>query len=293
MSEYFGRLFKHTPEEFLSDLRSLSMEGALYAYLWIDEEAEFRQTRIALRPEEIVEYVDAQTSFEEYQRHLSLGFTSKRSLELTSNPRIASRVREYNEWARDNGGGAAYCFAAFLGPHLESLTCSVVEGRHEILGRVYSGDRRFLLDEIISALPGVVAHLSREGKSGLSKLTFDTELAIRDVLYATLRGVFPDVQLEESTERHAGSVKYVDMSIPTIESLIEIKFIKRANISKHVDELKIDIESYYKHSRCSRIVCVVWDPENLVTKRDEIVRDLGGQRVRAGKRFEVQVRYLP
>jgi len=293
MIDVFGQRFEHLPS-FEAELQSLSLEGAIYNYLWNEEDHEFRQTRIRFRPDELVKYVDAMRALDEFYSARGSGLNKEAALDRVSSTEIRVRVRAYNEWATANNYiYQLYCPAAFMGEDLEALTCTVVPGRAEVLGREYTHDRRHLLKEILSQVPQSVSYLSRTARSGIHDLSFDSELTIRDIAFVMIRGVFPDALAEDPTEKHAGRSKNVDLVIPAINTLIEFKYIKPGNRQTYVDELKVDIVSYPRHSLCSHLFCVIWDPRQLVTDRKSVVEDLAGPRTHAGKSFTVEVMFIP
>jgi hypothetical protein len=294
MIDIFGKRFENLLPDFEAQLQSLSIESAIYEYLWNEEDHEFRQTRIRLRPDELVRYVDAMRALDEFYSAVKSGLNSKDALDRVSSNEIRARVRSYNEWAAENKYfDQQNCPAAFIGEDLENLTCSVVEGRAEVLGREYAHDRRHLLKEIISQIPQSVSYLSRSARSGIHDLNFDSELTIRDIAFAMVRGVFPDALVEDPTEKHAGRSKNIDLVVPRINSIVEFKYIKAGNVRTYVDELKVDIMSYPAHSRSDHLICVVWDPQRLVTDRKSVVEDLAGPRTHAGRSTTVEVMFIP
>jgi hypothetical protein len=293
MIDIFGHRFEHLPSELEAALQSLSLESAIYSYLWNEDDHEFWQTRVRFRPDELVAYIDAMRALEEFYAASASGISAEVALDRISNREIRARVHSYNDWAAANSLDQLYCPAAFLGEDLEELTCTVVPGRAEVLGREYAHDRRHLLKEVLSQIPQSVSYFSREARSGIHNLSFNSELTIRDIAFAMIRGVFPDALVEDPTEKHAGRSKNVDLVIPGIDTLIEFKYIKIGNRNTYVDELKVDIVSYPKHSSCGHLFCVVWDPEQLVTDRKSVVEDLAGPRTHAGRSFTVEVMLLP
>lgn len=293
MSEIFGRQFYHTDAELLQDLNTLELEGALYAYKWSDEDNEFRYTRVRLTPSETVAYVDAATAYEEFERHFQNCGDPVMSLNRVSNTKIKRRVQEYNEWAEQNQPEIKFCFAAFLGDDLEDLACSIVPGRHEILGQSYTGDRRFLLQEILEMFPQTVRTLdARSG--GRPPYKVENEQDVRDLLFAVVKCVFPDAILEDPTVKHAGGTKRIDIVIPTLSIVIEAKFVRDSNHARNVaDELKIDIESYHVHPHCKTLFAFVWDEKNHLQDRSNFIKDLRGLRVEDDMRFNVEVVVAP
>ena len=201
---------------------------------------------------------------------------------------------EYNEWTVEQGQpDTMFCFAAFEGEHLEDLMCSIVPGRHEILGQSYTGDRRFLLQEILEMFPQSVTFLDvRASRRPAFKI--EEEQDVRDLLYSIVKCVFPDAKLEEFTLKHAGGTKRIDIVIPSLSIVIEIKFVRDAKHARRVaDELKIDFESYHVHPHCKTLIAYVWDVQNLVPDRFNFIKDLRGLRVKGDHRFNVEVVVKP
>jgi REase_DpnII-MboI len=295
MFEIFGRQFDYAHAELLQELNTLEVEGVVYAYMWQDEDDDIgAYTRLRLTPAEIVDYVDAATAYEEFLKYYEATKDLSIALNRISNSKIRRRVEEYNEWTVEQcQPDTMFCFAAFLGDHLEALTCSIVPGRHEILGQSYTGDRRFLLQEILAMFSHSVTFLDvREG--GRPAYKIEKEQDVRDLLYSIVKCVFPDAELEESTQKHAGGTKRIDIVIPLLAIVIEIKFVRDARHAKRVaDELKIDFESYHTHPCCKTLFAYVWDGQSLIIDRSNFIKDLRGLRVKGEHRFNVEVIIKP
>ena len=97
MTEIFGRQFNHTDSELLQDLNTLETEGVVYGCMWQDEDSEFVSTRLRLTPAELIDYVDAATAYEEFERHYQALENPNVALSGISNSKIRRRVEEYNE----------------------------------------------------------------------------------------------------------------------------------------------------------------------------------------------------
>jgi len=293
MTRFFNYDFTCIEKELLQDLNTLETEGAIYAYLWQDEVQEFVYTRLRLEPPEIVEYVDASRAFNEFLSLKALCGDASLALSRISDERIAARVQQYNEWAASIGQDTLFCFAAFLGEHLEGLVTGIVEGRHEVIGRSYSGDRRFLLMEILEMFPQSISSLEKR-LGNRPPFVIEKEQDVRDLLYSILKCVFPDTRMEEYTSKHAGATKRIDIVIPGIQTVIEVKFVRDASHSKTVaDELKIDFESYHVHPHCKTLVAFVWDSGNHLPDQYNFVKDLRGLRVKGTSHFNVEVVVKP
>lgn len=289
MIKSFGRTFLHLDEAFVSDLRTLEVDGTITSHQFIDELDDFAQVRFRLTPMEIIRYVDGLVSLDQWLEGLEQGVDSDAALQLVTNSAIRTDAMIYEVKNPDTG----LCPAAFMGEDLEDLLCFHKGERRQIIGVGYERDRRYLVDEIIAALPTTIDYLSRPGKSGLSAIQFSKEEQIRDLLYTMLRGVFADATIEDPVSKFAGAGKRLDIVIPKISTIIELKFARAQNSSHIVDELKIDIESYHLHRSCDTLICLIWDPHRVMRERDAVVRDLSGSRKINDAQFVVKVRCVP
>jgi hypothetical protein len=157
----------------------------------------------------------------------------------------------------------------------------------------YTADRRFLLSEIISSFPTVATFLE-ERDGGRPGFAVETEQDLRDLLFALLKPVFSDAILEDPAPKLGGGSKRIDLVIRTIETVVELKFVRDLGHARRIaDELRVDIESYHSHPACKRLVCVVWDPGRSIRDRESLIADLSGARQKDRKTFVVEVRVLP
>lgn len=186
-----------------------------------------------------------------------------------------------------------FCFAAFLGRHLESLTCGGMPDRYEYLSKTYTGDRRYLLIEILEAFPHSVDLLKSRHRNRPAYVV-EEEQDVRDLLHAILKPTFPDVKVEEFTPQNAGGSKKIDIVIPFLSTVIEIKYVRDGQHARRVaDELKIDFESYHSHEDCRTLIAYVWDSERHLLDRSNFINDLKGLRVKGDNHFTVEVMVKP
>lgn len=290
----FNREFQHLSAHLLQELHTLQEEGAIYAQFWQEDSNDFRFCRIRLTPAEIVDYVDASFAFDEFKGLLQQYGDSSLAVAHLSNPQVRNRVEEYNRWTISIGQDeTAFCFAAFLGKHLEALTCGTMPERYEFLSRTYTGDRRFILAEILEMFPTSVALLANRMRNRPS-YDIEEEQDVRDLLYAIVKSVFPDSRIEEHTRIHAGGAKIIDIVIPRISTVIEVKYVRNPQHAKEVaNELRIDFESYHIHQDCKTLIAYVWDPNGYLVDRSNFINDLRGLRAKGESRFKVEVMVKP
>lgn len=294
MPELFGREFNNLDDVFLDDLQTLERESCIYTQFWRDKEESFSFCRVKFEPDEIVQYVDAISAYNEYAGYVEGGLERNEALENISYDKYISQVREYNEWAQEvDQPGTMYSLAAFLGEDLEALVCGSREDRYEFLQETYTGDRRFLLDEIIQGFPQSLSEL-RDRDADRPDFEMECEQDFQDLFYALLKPIFPDARPEEYTPKHATKSKRIDFVVPNISTVIEAKYIRNQSHANSVsDELKVDIESYHKHTNCKQMYAIVWDEEQYINDKTNFENDLSGPRTIEGTEFQVDVRILP
>ena len=290
----FNREYIYLEPHFLDDLRTLQDEGAIYSQFWQEDLQDFRFCRIRFTPSEIVEYVDASSAFDEFQGFYQSFDDPQRALTLLSNSEIKKRVEEYNEWTISIGqNDTAFCFAAFIGEALEGLVCGGRPDRYEYLSQTYTGDRRFILTEILEMFPTSAGYLTNRGGKR-PHYVLEEEQDVRDLLFSIIKSIFPDAKIEEYTRIHAGGAKRIDIVIPHISTVIEIKYVRSIQHGKKVaDELRIDFESYHTHPDCKKLIAYVWDPNQRLIDRANFINDLRGLRVKGASKFSVDVIVKP
>jgi len=128
----FGREFTHIPEHVRKDLGTLDRESAIYGDQWIEEIGDFRHLRIRFTDDERAEFARRFWAFELFIR---AGHHKWARTTPGSEPDIAADADTYSPHARDGTviPPPYHCFAAFLGDHLEALTCGMVKERLEVI----------------------------------------------------------------------------------------------------------------------------------------------------------------
>ena len=151
--------------------------------------------------------------------------------------------------------------ASFYGPEIEALVCGRRSDRYELLPDLNHANTTALLKGILDAFPILARHLTHRRRR---RPAFDvkTEYDVQDLLYVCIRGLFRDARIEEWTPQHAGNAKRIDIVVPSINAVIETKFVRSSSHAARVaDEMKVDIESYNTHQNCRDLLMLVWDPE--------------------------------
>jgi hypothetical protein len=108
-----------------------------------------------------------------------------------------------------------------------------------------------------------------------STILIDDEYDVQDLMNALLRINYEDIRKEEYTPSYAGGSTRIDFLLKREKTLIEVKKT-RANLKdKEVgNQLILDIAHYRSHPDCKKLVCFVYDPENLIINPRGLEDDL-------------------
>lgn len=134
--------------------------------------------------------------------------------------------------------------------------------------------------------------LTDRGKQRAS-FPLDDERDVHDLVFCLLRCLWSDARREEWTPSNAGNAKRIDIAVPSLRALVEIKYARSARHARGIaDELRIDIESYHSHPACGFLFCLVWDPHDHIADPHQIERDLSASRNKGTATFDVAVRVV-
>ena len=292
--EAFGHRFENIWAEAASHLVTLEHEQAIYSQFWHEESRTFRHYRIPLRPAEVFAYVEAELAQQDFYRAIARNpdATLRELLATLSNREIAQRVIEYGVSETRAGPMVDLrgCPASFMPGDLEDLVCGQRPERYEPLPRLGAAqDRVALLESMLGATRIIAAQLGARARSK-PPFVVEDEYDVQDLVYALLRSVFQSARREEWTPSVAGSSKRIDILIPDMRAVIEVKFVRDAAHAKRVaDELKIDFESYHSHPDCGDLFALVFDPGRRITDPHPLVEDLSGTRAKGTHVFKVHV----
>jgi hypothetical protein len=276
------------------DLITLEREGAIYSHFWDEKSKVFKYNRIKFLPSEIYQYVEAHMAKQEFDDAIEAGATFKEALNKITNREIEKRVRSYGNYGKSKlKDGSTVdirgCAASFYGTEIESLVCGGRPDRYEVLPNLQSIDKTSLIIQIIDYFPVISRYLSKR-KHGRPPFEIANEYDVQDLLFANIRSVFEDARLEEWTPKHGGKAKRIDIVVPSGNIVVETKYIRDENHTKHIsDELKIDIESYHVHSACHNLIFLLYDPNKYIIDPSAISENLSGRRIKGKSNFDVQV----
>jgi len=282
----FGKEFTHIPEDVRQDLETLEREGAIYADHWIDEVGDFRHVRIEFTPDERVEFARRSWAYELFLR---AGKPARAREAPGIDEDVAKEADEYSGVLKDGTQipPPYHCFAAFMGKHLEALSC----GHSDRETVINLSGRESLLFEIRRAVetltPTIRSFNNRE--QGLDPWKIACEDDVRDLLFVMLRPHIFDITKEEAVPSRAGSHKFADLCSRAVEMLIEVKWIgKRGRWKKVVDQIHVDTQTYVAHPACTDLMFVIVDAVRDIPDPRKLEADLTGTQTIEGKEIRIR-----
>ncbi len=292
-AEVFGHRFRDL-EDLIANLITLEKEGAVYSHFWNEDTQSFLYYRIPLLPGEIYGYVESQRARQEFLEARTSGADFEGALQAINNSEIRERVRSYGDYGRPRTKGGSVvdirgCAASFYPAGMEALICGQRGDRYELLPEISTANRSALVMSAIDNFP-VIRRFLENRKHNRPAFRMENEYDTQDLLFCVLRASFSDISLEEWTPPHAGSSKRIDIVLPSIETVLEVKHIRDKSHGRSVaNELKVDIESYHAHPKCKQLIAFVHDPEQHIVDPEPLMRDLSGYRKKGSSEFEVHV----
>jgi hypothetical protein len=287
-TQAFEYEFTHIPEFARADVGSLEREQALYADHWIEEIQDFRHVRIVFTADEAKDYARRTWAYELYLR-------SGRPKWARDVPGMDSDVAaDADSYALECTDGTQipapyHCFAAFLGPHLEALSCGGFPERQSVIELQGRESALFTLSRAVQALMPTIRAFNAREKS-LQPWTVSREDDVRDLLFVMLKPAMFDLTKEEPTPSLAGSHKFVDLSSKASRIFVEVKWIgRKAQWKTILGQIQIDIQSYPTHPACQSLVFVVVDAARDVPDPRLIEKEMTGTQVILGKPIDIRL----
>ena len=280
----FGRRFTHIPEHVRQDLETLERECAIYADHWIDEVGDFRHVRIDFTPEECREFARRSWAYELFVRA-----DVKWAAEVAGiDEDIAQVADTYSSVTVDGRTFKPpyHCFAAFLGRHLEALSCSRSE-RETIIHLEGKEAALFEVRRAFQSLTATIRSFNNREK-GLTPWTITCEDDVRDLLYVMLRPRIFDIRKEEHMPSKAGTHRVVDLCSNAVPFLLELKWIGRKGTwKKRIEEMYVDIQTYSKHPSSQTIFFLIVDDVQDIQDPRQIEQDLTSRQTVDGKEVDI------
>jgi len=123
-----------------------------------------------------------------------------------------------------------------------------------------------------------------------TSLVLDSEPAVQDAVFLTLRLWVSDLIPETPTERVASRYTIKDFRSASARTILEIKFVRDRDHGRTISrELHDDIETYRSDPGCDHIVFFIYDPDIHIPDRAALRRQIEIERQYAGRRVECHV----
>ena len=284
----FGREFTHIPEHIKEDLDTLDRESAIYTDQWIEEIGDFRHVRIRLIGNESAEFARRAWAFELFIR---AGCPKWARDTPKIEPDIAADADTYSPHLRDGTAVPPpyHCFAAFLGDHLEALTCGMLKERVEVIELKGKEALLFNIRRVIESLTPTIRSFNAREK-GLTPWPINQEDDVRDLLYVMLRPIVFDLDKEEPIPSRGGTHKFVDLYSSAVNLLLEVKWIGKRNQWKRViEQIHVDTQTYIAHPACETLVFVIVDVVRDIPDPRRLEHELSGEQSISRKKLDVRV----
>lgn len=119
----------------------------------------------------------------------------------------------------------------------------------------------------------LVAITLRDRYNQRPTLEINDEYDVQDLLEGLLRVYFDDVRPEEPTESYGGARTFIDFLLKRQRIGIEVKHGNRGN-RRVREEINSDKLNYQQHTHCTKLLCLVYDPNNRIKNPDGFEEDL-------------------
>lgn len=151
-------------------------------------------------------------------------------------------------------------------------------------------DAKTVVKQVLLQFGNSVKKITSDRRKGHSVFEINDEYDVQDLLYVMLKGLFPKLTDEEPTPKVGPKSNKIDLIIREEGLMIEVKMIKKSdpNEKQFVEQLKNDIQSYYRYSFLKDLLIYVYDPENK-TRDIQNFYELNGEQEIQGIRFGVDV----
>lgn len=282
----FGRSFTHIPEHVRQDLETLERECAIYTDHWIEEIGDFRHVRIDFTPDERREFARRSWAYELFLR----ADVTWASEVVAMDKDVAQDADSYSVTGKDGSviEPPYHCFAAFLGPHLEALSCSRSE-RETIISLKGREAALFEVRRAFRSLTATIRSFNNREK-GLASWTIACEDDVRDLLYVMLRPRIFDITKEVAVPSKAGTYKIADLCSDAVPFLVEVKWVGRSGTwKKRLEEIYVDIQTYAKHPASRNIFFVLVDSIRDIQDHRQLERALTSPQTVDGKEIEIEL----
>lgn len=143
---------------------------------------------------------------------------------------------------------------------------------------------------ILNNFSNAILKISKNRRKGHPEFLIKDEYDVQDILYTILKAIFPKLKHEEPTPSVGISFNKIDFILEDEGILIETKMLKETDKDekKVTDELKVDIQSYYKKEKIKNLICFVYDPFKKIKDKNNLY-ELNSEQTINGNKFLVKI----
>lgn len=124
-------------------------------------------------------------------------------------------------------------------------------------------------------------------KQNRNLIAIKDEYDVQDLLYFSLKSVFPEIKYEDDTSNYGGSAKRLDFYLKDEGIIIEVKHIDKADDKKYTKQMKEDLQSYHVVNVLTDIIFFIYAPNAIQDINN--FKELEGEQTIQGKTFNVKV----
>lgn len=146
-----------------------------------------------------------------------------------------------------------------------------------------------ILENFENAVKKITDSSLRYGKDKQKRelIAIHDEYDIQDLLYFSLKSVFPEIKYEDDTSNYGGSAKRLDFYLKDEGIIIEVKHIDKADDKKYTKQMKEDLQSYHVVNVLIEIIFFIYAPNAIQDINN--YNELEGEQTIQGKTFNVKV----
>lgn len=127
-------------------------------------------------------------------------------------------------------------------------------------------------------------------KQNRKLISIDDEYDVQDLLYFSLKSIFPEIKYEDDTSNYGGSAKRLDFYLKDEGIIIEVKHIDKADDKKYTKQMKEDLQSYHVVNVLTEIIFFIYAPNAIQDINN--FNELEGEQTIQGKKFNVKVKVV-
>jgi hypothetical protein len=115
----------------------------------------------------------------------------------------------------------------------------------------------------------------RTRRSGAARWDIENEYHVQNILWAVLAPLFPDLNDEETLPPVGQKNPRVDLSIPSVFTIVEVKFVRAGKPFQDViEEIAADASLYATDPRWRHLVPFVWDNARRTEEHPKLLTGL-------------------